>query len=217
MLCLFTSWRCSFCRSRRGELRGRVHLLLTTSSCKPVPRSLETGCKTASRCTAAPRKLLPPRPPAPPNPGDLRGHSCRGESGLETRSHCQSCFSSSSKLTRRRRGLPGGESPPRRESGEGEGRGGRALLLRGRCRRPQELVAATAGAARAESVVPGTAAGEAVPGREGGGGPASPRGSSRCARPRPLAPRALPPPPRRPPPKDAGLWGDGIPWWFTAH
>lgn len=48
------------------------------------------------------------------------------------------------------------------------GWGGLALLLGGRGRRPQELVAATAGAARAETVVPGTAAGEAVHGWEGG-------------------------------------------------
>lgn len=42
--------------------REEVHLLLLPSSCQPAPRSLETGCKTARRCPAAPRKLSPPQP-----------------------------------------------------------------------------------------------------------------------------------------------------------
>lgn len=66
----------------------------------------------------------------------------------------------------------------------------------------------TAGASRAESVVPGTAAGEAVHGRKGGGGPASPHRSSRCARGRDPALGSPPPPPPRPPPREAGLWGE---------
>lgn len=95
-------------------------------------------------------------------------------------------------------------------------RGKRALLLGGQHRRPQELVTCTAGAARAERVVPGAAAGEAVHGREGGGGPASPAAPALRAPARPKL-SCLPPPPSPSPERDPGLWGDGIPWWFTTH
>lgn len=62
----------------------------------------------------------------PPNPSDPRGCCRRGEAGFEIRGHCQSCFSSCSKLTRGRRGLLGGVSRWRRESVMGVGRAGAA-------------------------------------------------------------------------------------------
>lgn len=126
---------------------------------------------------------------APPNPGNPRGCCGPGGEGLETRGHCQSCFSFRSKLTRGRRGLLGGASRRRRESVVEVGWGGLALLFGGRGQRPQELVAATAGAARAETVVPGTAAGEAVHGWKGGRWPGlSPPLQPRRAPAKPSAP-----------------------------
>lgn len=94
-----------------------------TGSHNPAPGSLETGSQqpTPRRCAA---ETL-----APPNHRDLRGYRCRGEAGFQTRGHCQSCFSSCSKLTRGRRGLQGGASSRTRESvgvGVGVGRAGAA-------------------------------------------------------------------------------------------
>lgn len=85
----------------------------------------------------------------------------------------------------------------------------RALLVCAHCCGAQELVPATTIAARAESVVPGTAAG----GRSGAWSPGE------VARPLPAAQplRALrsgPPPSRPPSNRASGLWREGIPWWF---
>lgn len=99
-----------------------------TGSHNPAPGSLETGSQqpTPRRCAA---ETL-----APPNHRDLRGYRCRGEAGFQTRGHCQSCFSSCSKLTRGRRGLQGGASSRTRESvgvGVGGGEGGRCSSVDG--------------------------------------------------------------------------------------
>lgn len=150
-----------------GAARRATGRKFTSSCCRGAASPLPARWKQVAKQPDAAQLRPGNSPPTPPTQatGEAPAAGANRDSNPAA-TGCQSCFSSRSKLTRRRRGLLGGGSPPRRDSVEGAGR----------------TVPAATGAwccdsrcSRAGSAVPGAAAGEAGPAGKRGRPGFSPR------------------------------------------
>lgn len=163
MLCLFTYFRQCFIQLQAEISRGKekqVPLPQTTSSHNPAPISLETGCKQSEA------ELMPRRNSCPTEPQRLESLLLPRKSGIPTPRPLPKLLLLQLKVEDGAKRAAGRRGAAEKEIVGRRGRRG-PLAVGGQCRWPRELVTVTAGAAGAGRVVPGTAAGQAVPGREG--------------------------------------------------